>query len=91
MGGELSSAELNALRRMTQDLRRLAGNPLAAEQQAMAQLIDRIELAALAAAEKTRDNAASRTTVQNTDSPEYREAVAEYYRRLGGARGGTSE
>jgi len=91
MGGELSSAELNSLRRMTQDLRRLAGDPLATQRQAMAQLIDRIELAALAAAAKTKDGAASRTTVQNTDSPEYREAVAEYYRRLGSARSGTAQ
>jgi hypothetical protein len=89
-GREWTAAEINSLRGMTRDLRRLADDPLATEAQAMAQLIDKIELAALAAADKSKDRSPSRTTVQNTDSPEYREAVAEYYRRLGGARPGPS-
>jgi len=89
-GREWTAAEINSLRGMTRDLRRLADDPLATEAQAMAQLIDKIELAALAAAEKSRDRSPSRTTVQNTDTPEYRDAVAEYYRRLGGARTGPS-
>jgi hypothetical protein len=89
-GREWTAAEINSLRGMTRDLRRLADDPLATEAQAMAQLIDKIELAALAAAEKSKDRSPSRTTVQNTDSPEYRDAVAEYYRRLGGARTGPS-
>jgi hypothetical protein len=89
-GREWTAAEINSLRGMTRDLRRLADDPLATEAQAMAQLIDKIELAALAAAEKSKDRSPSRTTVQNTDSPEYRDAVAEYYRRLGGARAGPS-
>lgn len=88
-GRDLSNAEIAALRRMTQDLRRLAGDPMA-EAAALAQLVDRIELAALSAAEKTKDRVSSRTTVQHADDPEYRDAVAEYYRRLGATRPGSA-
>ncbi len=88
-GRDLSNAEIAALRRMTQDLRRLAGDPMA-EAATLAQLVDRIELAALSAAEKTKDRVSSRTTVQHADDPEYRDAVAEYYRRLGAIRPGSA-
>jgi hypothetical protein len=88
-GRDLNNAEMAALRRLTQDLRRLAGDPLA-QVTDLTQLVDRIELAALAVAEKTKEGVSSRTTVRNTETAEYREAVAEYYRRLGATRPGSS-
>jgi hypothetical protein len=80
---DLSLAEINALRRMAHELRSLAGNPMAAQAQAMAKLVDQIELATLAAATKAR-NATPAHTSASAEEPQYREAVAEYYRRLGG-------
>lgn len=81
--GELSAAEFDALRRRANELRRLAGDPMVDQKQAMLKLVDQIELAALAAAPKSQDSAAARATLPSPDSPRYREAVAEYYRRLG--------
>jgi hypothetical protein len=46
-------------------------------------LVDQLELAALSASDKTRENAPTRAANPNADAPEYRETVAEYYRRLG--------
>lgn len=82
-GVQLTAAEINALRRMTRDLRRLAGNPLASQADAMAKLVDQIELAALAAARKSGSTTSAHTAASTADTPQYREAVAEYYRRLG--------
>lgn len=82
--GELSAAQINALRRMTHELRRLAGDPLAAQSDRMAKLVDQIELVTLAATQKS-PNTAAHTSASAQDAPEYREAVAEYYRRLGGS------
>jgi hypothetical protein len=82
---ELSPAEINALRRMAHELRSLAGDPMAAQTQAMAKLVDQIELATLAAATKVRDAAPAHTSAATAEEPQYREAVAEYYRRLGGS------
>ncbi len=81
--GDLSQAELDALRRAATQLRRLSGDPLAAQPDVMLKLIDQIELQALAATAKSREAAAARATIPDPDSPRYREAVAEYYRRLG--------
>ena len=81
---ELSQAEIDRLRRMANQLRRLSGDPISAQPEAMMKLIDQIELATLAAAAKSRDEASPHTSVPSADSPQYREAVAEYYRRLGG-------
>lgn len=82
--GQLTDAELRALQRMAHELRRLSGDPLASHPEQMARLIDQLELATLSAVQKTNQGAPPRTAVQAADSPEYREAVAEYYRRLGG-------
>lgn len=82
--GELTAAQINALRRMAHELRRLAGNPMAAQADAMSKLVDQIELATLAA-EKSRNAAAAHTSASTDDAPDYREAVAEYYRRLSGS------
>ena len=79
--GELTQAEFDALRRQANELRRLAGDPMA-DRRALLGLIDQIELAALGAASPSEDAAAARTG-PSYDSPRYREAVAEYYRRLG--------
>jgi hypothetical protein len=81
--GDLSPQELEALRRAATQLRRLAGDPLAAQPDVMLKLIDQIELQALNSTAKTREAAAARATLPDPDSPNYREAVAEYYRRLG--------
>jgi hypothetical protein len=81
--GELSQAELELLRRTANQLRRLSGDPVTAQTQAMLQLVDQIELTALAASARARDSASARATLPDPESPRYREAVAEYYRRLG--------
>lgn len=83
--GQMSEAELRALQRMAHELRRLAGNPLATHPEAMSKLIDQLELATLAAVQKANPGSPPRTAVQSADAAEYREAVAEYYRRLGGS------
>ncbi|MDY0067416.1 MAG: hypothetical protein RBS02_13630 [Steroidobacteraceae bacterium] len=81
--GELTPAEFEALRQRANELRRLAGDPMAAQREEMLELIDQIELAALAAAPRLQDPGAARATPPAPDAPAYREAVAEYYRRLG--------
>lgn len=82
-GGELSQSELDALRRHANQLRRLNGDPMAAQGDALLKLIDQIELTALNAAARARGSAPAHATLPSPDSPRYREAVAEYYRRLG--------
>jgi hypothetical protein len=81
-GGELTQAELDTLRRTANQLRRLNGNPMA-EQADMIKLVDQIELTALHAAARARGDKPAHATLPSPDSPRYREAVAEYYRRLG--------
>jgi hypothetical protein len=80
--GDLTQAELEALRRRASELRRLAGDPMA-DRKELLTLVDQIELAALASAGHARDEASARATPTAPDTPRYREAVAEYYRRLG--------
>jgi hypothetical protein len=48
----------------------------------MVGLVDQLELAALNASEKNKTTA-TRAARATEDAPEYRETVAEYYRRLG--------
>jgi hypothetical protein len=81
-GGELTAAEIEALRRNANQLRRLNGDPLAESGQMM-QVIDQIELTALNAAARAKGDSPAHATLPSPDSPRYREAVAEYYRRLG--------
>jgi hypothetical protein len=81
--GELSQAELEQLRSSANQLRRLSGDPITAQTRTMLQLVDQIELAALASSARTRASASARATLPDPESPRYREAVAEYYRRLG--------
>ncbi len=82
-GGELTPAELDALRRQANQLRRLNGDPMAEQGDAMLKVIDQIELTALNAAARAQGRAPAHATLPSPDSPRYREAVAEYYRRLG--------
>jgi hypothetical protein len=82
-GGELTQAELDALRRTANQLRRLNGDPMAEQGDAMLKLIDQIELTALQAAARAKGDTPAHATLPAPDSPRYREAVAEYYRRLG--------
>ncbi len=82
---ELTAGELASLRQMARELRQLAGDPLAAESASMRQAVAQIELAALTALTNSLRSPAARTSVPVEDSAEYREATAEYYRRLGGS------
>jgi len=83
-GRELNPAEVKALQRMAHELRSLAGDPMAKQTQAMAKLVDQIELATLAAADKVRSVKPAHTSATAAEESRYRETVAEYYRRLGG-------
>jgi hypothetical protein len=81
--GALSDVDINALRQLSNRLRNSShGDPMENEYARMVGLVDQLELAALNASEKTKATStrASRVT---EDAPEYRETVAEYYRRLG--------
>jgi hypothetical protein len=86
--GALEPADINALRQLANRLRRGGADPMEREYARMASLVDQLELAALNAAEKNREIAATRTATPASDTPEYREAVAEYYRRLGSSGAG---
>jgi hypothetical protein len=55
---------------------------MASNYAAMRQLIDQLELSALAAA-RAADGTSARTETRLDDAPRYRDNVAEYYRRLG--------
>jgi hypothetical protein len=81
--GELTDAELEALRRHANQLRRLNGDPLADQGEAMLKVIDQIELTALNASTRAKGDSPAHATLPSPESPRYREAVAEYYRRLG--------
>jgi hypothetical protein len=84
--GALPSTDITALRQLASRLRRAGGDPMDAEYGRMMGLVDQVELAALNAAEKQRDKSATRAATPAEDAPEYRETVAEYYRRLGSGR-----
>jgi len=81
--GALAPADISALRQLANRLRRSGGDPMENEYARMASLVDQVELAALNAAEKNQETAATRTSTPASEAPEYRETVAEYYRRLG--------
>ena len=81
--GALPEAEIAALRRLANQLRASGRDPMESEYKNMIGLVDQLEIAALNAVEKNKAVAATRATRPAEDSPEYRETVAEYYRRLG--------
>jgi hypothetical protein len=80
----LAPADISVLRELANRLRNPGRDPMEAAYKNMASLVDHLELAALSASEKQRDPAKTRAATPAADSPEYRETVAEYYRRLGG-------
>jgi hypothetical protein len=81
--GQLSEAELQALRRTANELRRLSGDPMAGRTDALLALIDQVELAALQASLRGREGAPPRASLPAPEAPRYRDSIAEYYRRLG--------
>jgi hypothetical protein len=81
--GRLTQAEFDALRRSANELRRLAGDPMADQRETMLRLIDQIELTALAASNRGARSTPAHATLPDPETPQYRETVAEYYRRLG--------
>ncbi len=83
--GSLPDADIDRLRQLSNRLRSAGGrDPMEGEYARMMGLVDQLELAALNASEKGRATTATRATRPAEDLPEYRETVAEYYRRLGG-------
>ncbi len=83
-GLALSQDEISALRRMAREARGLNSRSLGAQLDALSKLVDRLELATLASIEKSRNAPSAHTSASIPDDAEYREAVAEYYRRVGG-------
>ena len=82
--GALPDDDMAALRQLADRLRQMnRDDPMESQYAQMFGLVDKIELAALTAADKARANSPRRATTQAADSPQYRENVAEYYRRLG--------
>jgi hypothetical protein len=82
--GALSEAEVSQLQDLERGLRRGNGDPMNAEYQRMAALVNQIELAALQKQQAAKGTDTTRTTEIIDDSRQYRDNVAEYYRRLGG-------
>jgi hypothetical protein len=80
----LSEADARALQELEQRLRRGNGDPMNAEYQRVAALVNQIELAALQSRQATEGSDTTRATEAVDDSRQYRDNVAEYYRRLGG-------
>jgi hypothetical protein len=78
--GTISQADLAALRALIPQVRRLSGDPLANAAN-LAPSVDRLELSALAAAEKTRKQSTARAG-SAANAAQDGETVAEYYRRL---------
>ncbi|MEJ1965196.1 MAG: DUF4175 family protein [Gammaproteobacteria bacterium] len=84
--GALSDAEIAQLRQLSNRLRQATAGDrdrMDSEYAKMVGLVDQLELAALSASEKNKSATATRAARPAEDSPEYRETVAEYYRRLG--------
>ena len=78
---DLLARDIEALRAVTHQIRRSAEDPLINED--TRKLVERLELAALNAADKVKARGATRSSASSTDDARYRESVAEYYRRLG--------
>lgn len=85
--GALPSTDVEALQRLAQQLQLGArGDPMQSYYAQMVDAVDQLELAALDAVGPARAASPTRTTPPEADSPQYRESVAEYYRRLGDGR-----
>jgi hypothetical protein len=80
----LTAADSSALRELADRLRRGGVDPMDAEYQRMAALVNQIELSALKAMRAEDASRSTRASEAVDDSRQYRDNVAEYYRRLGG-------
>lgn len=80
---ELSAAELAQLSELARELRSVTNDSVAAQRVPVQQALAQLELTALAALASNSQGEAARMTAPAGDSPDYREAIAEYYRRLG--------
>jgi hypothetical protein len=82
--GMLSEPDTRALSELEQGLRRGGADPMNAEYQRMAALVNQLELAMLKSTQDSKGSDTTRATEAVDDSRQYRDNVAEYYRRLGG-------
>src|SRR5690606_4350220 len=82
--GVLNEADAGALQELTNRLRRGGADPMNVEYQRMAALVNQLELAALKSTRAAQGTDPTRATETVDDSRQYRDNVAEYYRRLGG-------
>jgi hypothetical protein len=82
--GPLAEADINALRELSDRLRRGGADPMSAEYPRMVTLLNQLELAALQAQRSVAKNNPTRANGTVDDSRRYRDNVAEYYRKLGG-------
>lgn len=84
-GRVLTDADARTLQELTNQLRRGGTDPMDVQYQRMQALVNQIELAALNSIRAGQtSNAPTRATETVDDSRQYRDNVAEYYRRLGG-------
>src|SRR5690606_2035714 len=84
-GRVLDESEARTLQELTNQLRSGGGgDPMDVQYQRMAALVNQIELAALKSSRATQGSDPTRATETVDDSRQYRDNVAEYYRRLGG-------
>ena len=84
--GTLSAEELRSLGELAERMRRAGADPMAAEYQRMVALVSQLELAALRAGGQGEGGKGVRAPDGVDDAGRYRDNVAEYYRRLGGAK-----
>ena len=80
--GSITRSDLEALRSILPRIRYAGRDPLNGRDD-LGLSLDNLELAALAAVEKSRTQAGSRTGAGISNSSADNETVAEYYRRLG--------
>jgi hypothetical protein len=82
--GSLGEPEARLVEDLTQALRRAGSDPMNAEYQRITTQINQLELAVLKSRQAANASDTTRTTEAVDDSRQYRDNVAEYYRRLGG-------
>jgi hypothetical protein len=84
--GTLSETDAAALKDLEQRLGRGGADPMASGYKDILALVNQLELAALKAQELAKSNdRPTRSADSVDDTRRYRDNVAEYYRRLGGA------
>jgi hypothetical protein len=82
--GALTESDARVLQELTNLIQRNGGDPMDAEYQRMTALVNQVELIALRARQEQAGQDPTRATETVDDSRQYRDNVAEYYRRLGG-------